>query len=133
MNLKFRYLFFSLYFFIAGCGVKSDPLPPLTFPTPKILSASYTTDGENIILKWSGPSKSSYKNSRLDYYIIYRADYSKKSFCEKCPVSYKKHAEVSKNSYTEKIDTERYYFYQISVMADNGIESERSKTIKAGF
>ncbi|MCP3921356.1 MAG: hypothetical protein GY714_02100 [Desulfobacterales bacterium] len=136
MNRKYiKYFYLLTLFFLFDCGVKSDPLPPEEFPPPSIVSIKYSIEGDKVKLEWDSPTEEKFKSSTLSHYNLFKASYSKESFCDKCPINYKKIAEVQSdlNYYFETLHKDRYYFYKITVVAENGLESESSETIKFDY
>ena len=132
--LKIFFISFILSTF-ASCGVKSPPLPPIQFKTPSIVKINHTIEGDYLRIEWAIPESKEFKETSLDFFNVYKASYSKESFCKKCPVKYSKVAEVdgSINFFNDTLKTDRYYFYKISVVADNGLESKFSKIINFDF
>ncbi|MDR2422339.1 MAG: hypothetical protein LBE01_03075 [Deltaproteobacteria bacterium] len=83
--------------FLGACGVKTHPYPEAAvLPGPvRELTQSQGPDGQ-LWLTWLSPLENMVNRPlrTLDHFEVWGADYERKGFCDGCPVTYRKLAEV---------------------------------------
>ncbi|MDR1083766.1 MAG: hypothetical protein LBP22_02650 [Deltaproteobacteria bacterium] len=87
----------GLVFFISACGVKTHPYPEsATLPGPVRNLAQSQDDRSQLWLTWLSPlfNAAGRPLRSIDHFEVWGADYEKRGFCDGCPVSYRKLAEV---------------------------------------
>lgn len=93
MKLKFFLIWGTLaVVFLApvACGRKTAPIPPQALIPAVISDLAYQLDEKGVTLSWSPPSRTE-QGSRLsviDKFLVERAAYDLRDYCESCPVNY---------------------------------------------
>ncbi|MEN8136462.1 MAG: hypothetical protein ABFS18_13145 [Thermodesulfobacteriota bacterium] len=77
---------------LVACGKKTAPIPPQAIIPAPVSDLEYQLDENGVTLSWSPPSRSE-QGERLpviDEFLLERAVYDLRDFCENCPVRYTK-------------------------------------------
>ena len=69
----------------AGCGKKTNPIPPRLILPPAIADLSADSIAEGILLGWSAPGPI----GRIDHFRILRSDTAADQACPGCPQDYR--------------------------------------------
>ena len=80
----------------AGCGYKTDPVPPQTVVPKAINDLSYTLDENGARLRWSYPQETvdGQEIAEITSFDLYRAEMPLADFCSDCPIPYGEPVEV---------------------------------------
>lgn len=111
---------------LAACGRKTAPIPlQAVIPAP-VVDLAYELDEKGVTLSWSAATRTE-QGKRLpgvDKFLVERAAYEIRDFCENCPVRYKEVAAIvgdgpagrkhQKTTYREELLRPGYvYFYRV--------------------
>ena len=77
------FLFVALV--VAGCGKKTNPIPPRLILPPAIADLSADSVAEGILLRWSVPGP----KGRIDHFRILRSEAAADQACPGCPQDYR--------------------------------------------
>jgi uncharacterized protein len=113
----------------AGCGKKTDPIPPQLILPPVIADLSAVSVAEGILLGWSAPGP----DGRIDHFRILRSEAAADQACPGCPQDYRPFATLKISdqalrreggkgfSYVDASVTEgRFYSYRVSACDSRG-------------
>lgn len=75
---------------LAGCGYKTDPLPPQNVVPKPINDLRYTLDDKGARLTWSYPLETidDQNITAIDSFELFRAEMPLKDFCSSCPIPF---------------------------------------------
>ena len=81
---------------LAGCGFKTDPVPPENVVPRAIEDLSYAIDDAGVTLKWTYPEKSVNGDELTDIYSfdVYRAVVPIDEVCKTCPIPFGEPTEI---------------------------------------
>ncbi|MDR1394683.1 MAG: fibronectin type III domain-containing protein [Deltaproteobacteria bacterium] len=107
---------------VSACGVKTHPYPEgATLPGPVRNLVQTQDDQGQLWLTWLSPLDNAAGRplKSLDHFEVWGADYEKAGFCEGCPVTYQKLAEVYLKPPAPGLDiNEGPYQWQTSIRPD---------------
>jgi len=129
--------------FSLGCGRKAPPVPPRHEPPPAVNDLSSSIEGDMLRLFWTVPEANKKIMSNLSGFVVYRSKkIVSKSECKKCPLLFKRIADVpvdvinQKDSkkkfmtYNETLEKGYRYSYKVTAYSDSGITGRESKCIE---
>ncbi len=81
---------------LAGCGFKTEPVPPQQIVPRAIDDLSYAIDDAGVTLKWTYPEKSVNGDELTEIYSfdVYRAVVPIADLCETCPIPFGEATEI---------------------------------------
>ena len=126
--------------FLAACGKKADPLPPVQYRLPVVDDLSAKQEGTKLILSWSLPDWDPPAGVSLKGFFVYRAREDLKSACEGCPVRYQRVDQVGIGDFAEVFGTDikyrealergYHYRYKVSAFTYTGREGADSNIVR---
>lgn len=130
---------FSLAGILAGCGVKTPPVPPQLEPPPAVTDLAGAIAGDAIQLRWTIPEWESDKDD-LAGFRIYRSRIPlSEVFCEDCPITFelidevpitRAHQEAGIMTYTDRLEKGNRYIYRILPVTELGLVGPESNVIR---
>lgn len=89
-------LLFAVTIGLAGCGFKTDPVPPQEVVPRAIDDLSYAIDDAGVTLKWTYPERTVSGDDLTDIYSfdVYRAVVPIADLCETCPIPFGEPTEI---------------------------------------
>ena len=119
----------------AGCGKKTDPIPPRLILPPAIADLTADSIAEGIQLGWSATGT----DGRIDHFRILRSEAAAEQACPGCPQDYRPFATLKaadRNLLREggkgfryvdaAVVAGRFYSYRVSACDSRGLCSEPS-------
>ncbi|MCX5838932.1 MAG: hypothetical protein NTW71_10515, partial [Deltaproteobacteria bacterium] len=119
----------------AGCGMKTDPLPPRLVLPPAIADLTADSVAEGILLGWSAPGPI----GRIDHFRILRSEAAADQACPGCPQDYRPFAMLKVAEQTVQreggkvfryidaaVAAGRFYSYRVSACDSRGYCGEPS-------
>ena len=91
----------------AGCGMKTDPIPPRLVLPPAIADLTADSVAEGILLGWSAPGPI----GRIDHFRILRGETAADQACPGCPQEYRPLATPKVADPTLRREGERVFRY----------------------
>ena len=87
---------FAVVVSVAGCGFKTDPVPPQNVVPRPIDDLTYSIDETGVTLRWTYPEKSVNGDELTDVYSfdVYRAAVPISDLCETCPIPFAEPTEI---------------------------------------
>lgn len=81
---------------VAGCGFKTDPVPPQNVVPRPIDDLTYSIDETGVTLRWTYPEKSVNGDDLTEVYSfdVYRAAVAIEDLCETCPIPFGEPTEI---------------------------------------
>jgi hypothetical protein len=81
---------------VAGCGFKTDPVPPQNVVPRPIDDLTYSIDETGVTLRWTYPEKSVNGDELTEIYSfdVYRAVVAIDEICETCPIPFGEPTEI---------------------------------------
>ncbi|NNK13908.1 MAG: hypothetical protein HKP52_06695, partial [Desulfofustis sp.] len=81
---------------VAGCGFKTDPVPPQNVVPRPINDLTYSIDETGVTLRWTYPEKSVNGDELTEVYSfdVYRAVVAVDEICETCPIPFGEPTEI---------------------------------------
>ncbi len=125
----------GLFTFVAGCGKKAPPLPPLKYMPAPPVALTYNLSNDRIILKWTYNDKKNQQSTCRGFRIFRVERDLSGNGCKGCPLQFKKIAEVSPDrlNFTEKIKKGFQYYYRIRAYSENNVQSSISNTVEVKY
>ncbi len=119
---------FAVILTMAGCGFKTDPVPPQNVVPRPIDDLSYSIDETGVTLRWSYPEKSVNGDDLAEIYSfdVYRAALPIADLCDNCPIPFGEATEIPGGETadagkrkvgeynTTLLRTDHKYFYKIT-------------------
>ena len=91
--MRFRFasaVLFAVVVSVAGCGFKTDPVPPQNVVPRPIDDLTYSIDETGVTLRWTYPEKSVNGDELTEIYSfdVHRAAVPIADLCENCPIPF---------------------------------------------
>ena len=130
----------------AGCGYKTNPVPPQTVVPKAIEDLTYTLDGNGVTLNWTYPDEAVNGKDleQIMGFELFRAEVPMTDYCSSCPVPFTKPQSLDGGVIDEKTGTkgEHYsgmlrsghkYFFKIRSWTSRLAASEDSNIVSFVF
>ncbi len=129
--------------FVAGCGIKSPPIPPRTEVPKPVEDLTKEINNSTLTLTWTIPDMK--KKDRYEGFLIFRSSTLRsKSGCTNCPKVFKKVAQIpvdspkpdpeqGKISFQEALEEGYRYSYMVKGVTEKGGKSPDSNIVAFDF
>ncbi len=141
--LRFYIFILSLALVVAGCGVKTSPVPPKSVAPNAIGDLRYTVEQGVVTLQWSVPKGKAAGSAGLAGFLVYRATTpSDQPICDGCPVLFRQIANISAEpyllhdaesmvaTYRQEIETGLRYLFKVIAYDKNGQRGPDSNRVE---
>ena len=129
--------------FLAACGKKADPLPPVQYELPVVDDLTARQEGPRLVLSWSLPDWDPPVGVSLKGFYVYRAKVDLKTACKDCPVRYQRVEAVAIGDFAEVFGTDLkyretlergyHYRYKVSAFTHSGREGADSNIVRIDY
>jgi hypothetical protein len=123
---------------VAGCGVKSPPLPPKRQPPGAVTDLSGAVDGELLSLTWGIPPESDQAGEAVGFAVYRSRTPLGEVACRDCPLVFEQAGEVSvtpsdrqagRMTFSENLEQGYRYRYKLRSFDAFGAVSDDSNTV----
>jgi hypothetical protein len=135
--------------FLIGCGKKAPPVAPRQVPPGKVTDLSYRLDGDTVKLTWTLPAGDEKNQSCPTRFVLYKSRRPiAETECTSCPIRFKRIAVIPVEkkdalgigsdkkrvlSYFETLEMGFRYIYKVTGVAQNGLLSGDSNSIRLTY
>ncbi|PIE68323.1 MAG: hypothetical protein CSA21_08080, partial [Deltaproteobacteria bacterium] len=105
-------LFTGILLVTAGCGYKTDPVPPQTVVPRAIDDLTYTLKDDGVVLSWSYPDEA-VNGKDLEEIVgfeVFRAEVPVSEYCPTCPIPFTSPQSIDGGIIDEKTGARGTYF-----------------------
>lgn len=123
---------------MSGCGRKTLPVPPQSLIPHAIEDLKFTQDETRILLTWTAPARTAVgeRLTTVETYEVLRAKESVAAYCEDCPTTFTRLAQVEGGATRKNGKPVRYQYQDVDL--DPGhyyiykIRSRNGRLVKSG-
>lgn len=131
---------------LAACGVKAPPVPPLQVPPPAVSDLYFRIENGWARLNWSMPkAELEEKQPQIANFLVYRSKTALEKPCEGCPLMFQNIGLVSPHNttesavrdtevgYADKLSKGYRYVYKVVGVTVNNVRSADSNLIEFNY
>ncbi|WP_124327619.1 hypothetical protein [Desulfonema ishimotonii] len=123
---------------MAGCGVKTFPVPPRRLPPPPAANLSAEVSGGTLTLSWQIQKAEDGKNAAAGFRVYRSKEPVSEPDCKTCPVTYEQVADLAVSDtdrekgrmiHTESLEKGYRYKYKVTVYGVGEIVGQDSESV----